>query len=81
MPDAIRSGHAAMYDEVPDYDYGSCQVQTAEPNKVGGGQLVERVASAVAGTREDRIASASEEDDWLEGECGLQANPRHRLEG
>jgi hypothetical protein len=40
-----------MYDEVPDYDYGSCQVQTAEPNKVGGGQLVERVASAVAGTR------------------------------
>ena len=21
------------------------------------------------------------EDDWLEGECGLQANPRHRLEG
>ena len=26
-----------MYDEVPDYDYGSCQVQTAKPNKVGGG--------------------------------------------
>jgi hypothetical protein len=70
-----------MYDEVPDYDYGSCQVQTAEPNKVGGGQLVERVASAVAGTREDQITSASKEDDWLEGGCGLQANPRHRLEG
>ena len=29
MPDVIRSGHAAMYDEVPHYDYGSCQVQTA----------------------------------------------------
>ena len=26
MPDAIRSGHAARYDEVsiPDFDYGSC---------------------------------------------------------
>lgn len=55
MPDAIRSGHAAMYDGVPDYDYGSCQVQTAEPNEVGGGQLVESVASAVAGTREGPI--------------------------
>jgi hypothetical protein len=52
-----------------------------QPNKVGGGSWwVESVASAVAGTRRDQFTSASE-DDWLKEMCGLQANPRHRLEG
>lgn len=55
--------------------YGSCQAQgqTAEASRWRAW------ARQSQGHKEDQFTSASE-DDWLEGECGLQANPRHRLE-